>query len=227
MSVDGNGRTVDARANTLDGGGIAWVAARRRGRGKHLITITPLDGRLRLTGVLSERTRRASRPRVEVIALGQSCACASDRFTPAQQQAVAALELDLTLILFGTNDQVKLQSSDDGATRAAVIAGLRSRGELARRHGGTCIIVPPAPNPRPPGIQREIRKLERRAAAQAGCRYAPILARLWSATTSVSAGLTDDGIHPTPAGYRRMARALASAIQSRPPLPAPARHPRS
>jgi lysophospholipase L1-like esterase len=219
FSVDGVGRTVDAHASTLDGGGIEWVAARRRGRGRHVITVTPLDGRLRFTGVLSERTRRGSRPRVEVISLGHSCSCAGDHFARAQRQAVAALGLDLTLILFGTNDQAKLQAGDGDATRAGVLAGLRARGELARRHGGRCIIVPPAPNPRPPGIQREIRRLERRAAAEAGCRYAPILARLWSGSTSVSAGLTTDGIHPTPAGYERMALALAHAIQSRPPLP--------
>jgi hypothetical protein len=220
VAVDGIGRTVDAHANTLDGGGIVWLTARRRGHGTHVITVTPLDGTLRFTGVLTERARPTSRPRLQVISLGQSCMCASDHFAPAQREALAALKLDLTLILFGTNDQAKLQTSNDNTMRAAVIAGLRSRGELARRHGGRCIIVPPAPNPRPPDIQREIRKLERRAAADAGCRYAPVLARVWSATTSVEDGLTTDGIHPTPAGYRRMARALASEIQSQPPLPA-------
>jgi lysophospholipase L1-like esterase len=219
FTVDGRARTIDARARALDGGGIAWLAARRRGGGRHIVTVAPLDGKLRFTGVLSERTGRSSRPRVQVISLGQSCACAGDRFPPAQRQALAALELDLTLIMFGTNDQAVLQAGDDEAARASVVAGLRARGALARRRGGRCVVVPPAPNPRPPMIQREIRELERRAAADAGCRYAPVLARLWSGPSSVAAGLTEDGIHPTPAGYRRMARALASVIQSRPPLP--------
>jgi lysophospholipase L1-like esterase len=225
VSVDDKERTVDAHASKLDGDGIAWLTAPRRSQGRHVITVTPLDGVLRFTGVLTEPRRRASRPRVQVIALGQSCACASDRFGLAQQQALAALKLDLTLIMFGTNDQVRLQASDGDATRAAVVARLRSRGELARRNGGTCIIVPPAPNHRPLDIQRELRKLERRAAALAGCRYAPVLDRLWSATTSVTAGLTEDGIHPTPAGYQRMARVLANAIRSRPPLGASVKRP--
>jgi lysophospholipase L1-like esterase len=212
FTVDGRARTVDARSPVVDGGGIARVLAPSDRRARHTLAVAPLSGTLRFTGVLSERTRRSSSPRIDLLSLGRSCACASDPFPRAQRQALRALDLDLTLIMFGTNGQGELQVSNDPATRDAILAGLRTRGALARRDGGACLIVPPAPNPRPLAIQHEIRVLERRAAADTGCVYAPVLKHLWDGSASVSTGYTVDGIHPTPSGYRRMADALAGVI---------------
>lgn len=215
FSVDGRTRIVDAYATAVDGGGIAWLSAPRDGGSRHLVDIAPLHGTLRFSGVISEQARRSSRQSVDVMSLGRSCACASDVFPPAQRQALGALRLDVTVIMFGTNDQPKLGAAADDTVRQRLIAGLRARGAVARRGGGRCIIVPPAPNRRPFAAQHELRRLEHIAAAQAGCSYAPLFKHLWRGSASIAAGYTVDGIHPTAAGYRLMAYALADAIVSR------------
>ena len=212
FSVDGRTRTVAAQAATVDGGGTAWLNAPRDGRLRHLIEVAPLDGTLRFSGVYSERAPDPSRPSVAVMSLGRSCACAADAFPPGQRQALGALRLDLTVIMFGTNDQPALAAAGDAGARERVIAGLSDRAALALRHGGGCLIVPPARNARPLAEQYELRRLEHAAAAQAGCTYAPVFRLLWTGRGSVAAGYTVDGIHPTPAGYRLMAGALAPLI---------------
>lgn len=212
FSVDGRTRTVAAQAPAVDGGGIAWLNAPRDGRVRHLVEVAPLNGMLRFSGVVSERAPDPWRPSVAVMSLGRSCACAADAFPPGQRQALAALRLDVTVIMFGTNDQPALAAAGDPAARERVSAGLRARAAVARRHGGRCLIVPPAPNPRPLAGQYELRELEHSAAAQAGCTYAPVFRRLWRGRGSAAAGDTVDGIHPTPAGYRLMAGALAPLI---------------
>jgi lysophospholipase L1-like esterase len=51
-------------------------------------------------------------------------------------------------------------------------------------------------------------------ARQEGCTFAPVLARLWrSPRASVAGRLTHEGIHPTRAGYARIARALVPVVE--------------
>jgi lysophospholipase L1-like esterase len=75
--------------------------------------------------------------------------------------------------------------------------------------------VPPAPLPVKAATQRAYRRAEQRVARQEGCTFAPVLARVWrSSEASVASRLTREGVHPTQAGYRRVARALAPVVEA-------------
>jgi lysophospholipase L1-like esterase len=76
------------------------------------------------------------------------------------------------------------------------------------------VFVPHAPNTVVTAkIQSRFRAIEKEQARIDGCTYANILTNAFGpADRSVRAGLTVDTIHPTPAGYRRLARLLAALI---------------
>ena len=132
---------------------------------------------------------------------------------PAQREAIAGMAPHLTLIMFGSNEELWEQTGQKGM-RSRLRDGLMIRAKIARR-SGNCVIIPHAPNPRSKSLQRSFQKTAQKAAADAHCIYAPLLDSIWPGASSQATGLTYDGIHPTAKGYDLMARRLARFIASR------------
>jgi phospholipase/lecithinase/hemolysin len=79
---------------------------------------------------------------------------------------------------------------------------------------GACLIVQPTPTIAPPSGVALVSNLDRTVARRAGCTYTTVLAHLWSSPAAgEKRGLVlIDGIHPTAAGCKLMARTLAPVI---------------
>ena len=214
FSVGGRLRIIRARAPTVEGGGMTWLAAPPDGRGAHRVAVTALGGGMaRFTGVLARRSVTSHVRQAEVSQLGHSCGCAVEGLARPQREALEALRPKITLIMYGTNEQGHALTGDEATARRRYLTGLLRRARIARRYGGACAIVPPARNPRPAGLQRDFRAVAQRAARLGGCRYAPVLADVWGRADPLAAGYTVDGIHPTANGYRRMAKPLAALVR--------------
>jgi lysophospholipase L1-like esterase len=116
--------------------------------------------------------------------------------------------------MLGINAEGQFVATGERQIETRYVAGIERRARIAGRHGGFCVVVPHAPDPRPRAAQQLFEALARKAAKAGGCRFAPVLAGLWDGERSASLGLTADGLHPTPRGYRRMAGRLARLILS-------------
>jgi lysophospholipase L1-like esterase len=63
-------------------------------------------------------------------------------------------------------------------------------------------------------IRRSYLRAERRIAREERCSFAPVLAAVWrSREASIARRLTREGVHPTRAGYARVARALVPLVR--------------
>jgi len=75
-------------------------------------------------------------------------------------------------------------------------------------------VVPPPPLPVTVSIQRAYLRAERRIAREERCAIAPVLARGWrSPGASIARRPTREGVHPTRAGYARVAAALVPLVR--------------
>jgi lysophospholipase L1-like esterase len=133
--------------------------------------------------------------------------------TPANRQAFVALHPDVTLIMSGTVDEMTSDYVGGDRWLRDFPGGLRTRARLARRTE-RCAIVPPPPLPVKASIQRSYVRAERRIAREQRCTFAPVLAGVWrSPEASIARRLTREGVHPTRAGYARVARALVPLVR--------------
>jgi len=166
-------------------------------------------GRVRFAGLIARR--RAAE--VQLDQVGRSGAQAADAFAPTNRQALRALEPDLTVIMFGTNEEGAALAGPQRDAERRLARGLAARARLARK-SGACAFVPHAPNGRPPALQARLREVAARVARDHGCDVHPVFSRVWaSGESSVGDGLTADGIHPTAAGYELMGARLARLIE--------------
>jgi GDSL-like lipase/acylhydrolase family protein len=213
VSVDGVHTLVNARGAVTDGSGLVWLRAPSPvPRVSHVVVEGPRSGVLRFTGVLARSAVRGERTQVEVSSLGQACACATDPLPPTRLQALEALRPDISVIMLGTNGEGRFLESGDERIPTGYLQGLEKRARVARMHGGRCVIVSHPPNQRPAALQAKFRALARKAAQAGRCRFEPVFDGIWNGDTSARLGLTADGIHPTPPGYRRMSARLARLI---------------
>ncbi|HEX3875228.1 MAG TPA: SGNH/GDSL hydrolase family protein [Solirubrobacteraceae bacterium] len=147
--------------------------------------------------------------------LGHAAALTQDNLDPGEVAELQLLDATQTIILFGTVEEYEENNGGLTPHTAEVdfVNGLTQRAEIARE-SGTCVFVPHAPNTVVTAkIQSRFRAIEKEQARIDGCTYANILTNAFGpADRSVRAGLTVDTIHPTPAGYRRLARLLAALI---------------
>jgi lysophospholipase L1-like esterase len=104
---------------------------------------------------------------------------------------------------------------------------LLRRAIRARRTGSSCVIADSPPIPAPPAMHRRFSAIHRRVAKAAGCTWTPVLETVWgkrSLSAASRAGLLHkDRFHPTAAGYKLMAKALAPVIATA--VRARAKHP--
>jgi lysophospholipase L1-like esterase len=179
--------------------------------GRHeLVVHGPSCGVLWFDGAVARRPVRPGQVQLEVDNLGHSGKLPSDGFTERVQQSLLLQHYDISVFLY--------------AYIAAVVGGqpvsahylnaMTARARIARAQGGSCLIVAPTSLPLSQKTIAMVARLDRTTARRAGCTYTTALAHLWS---SPAAGerrglVLIDGIHPTTAGYKVMAHALAPII---------------
>jgi hypothetical protein len=148
--------------------------------------------------------------------LGHAAALTQDDLDPNETAELRDLNATQTIILFGTVEEYEENNGGLTPHTAEVdfVDGLYQRSQIAQAAGGSCVFVSHAPNTVVAAkIQARFRQLEREQAKLDGCAYSDILANAFGpASRSVKAGLTVDTIHPTAAGYKRMATLLAQLI---------------
>jgi hypothetical protein len=207
VTAGGQSQQIDTRAAQPDGGGETWLHLPAEGG---TLTISgPVDGGLvRFTGLIARRPARRSGIQYEVSNLAHAGRRVGEDLTPANRQAFQRLGIDLTLIMSGTTDEMTSDYIGGSRWLRDFEGGLRYRARQARRTG-RCVIVPPAPLPVKRWVQRAYFRVDKRVAREEGCQFAHLLSHIWSSSkASIAKRLTTEGVHPTRAGYVRIARTL-------------------
>ncbi|MEG2803677.1 SGNH/GDSL hydrolase family protein [Stenotrophomonas sp.] len=142
-------------------------------------------------------------------------------------QDVIALRPAVVVILAGTND---IAGNTGPATQAMIEDNLHAMVDLARAHGIAVVlasVLPVSEYPWQPGVQpapkvRALNAALRRYAQAEKLVYLDYHAALANADGGLDAALAADGVHPTAAGYARMAplaeAAVTRALQAKPPM---------
>jgi hypothetical protein len=170
----------------------------------------PSAGVLSFDGAIGRRPRLPHRVQVEVENLGHAGKLPDGDFTPRVQQALLAQHYDISIFLWAYIDELVTSPAEPARYRRT----LSARAALARRAGGACLIADPTPLPVSPRLAARFAALDRRIARASGCTYTAALTQLWRNPDAASnKGLVQaDGIHPTAAGYRLIAGALAPVV---------------
>jgi hypothetical protein len=147
--------------------------------------------------------------------LGHAAALTQDALEPGEVAQLRLLDPNQTIILYGTVEEYEENNGGLTPHTAEVdfVNGLTQRAAIARA-SGTCVFVSHPPNTVVTAtIQARFRMIEKEQARIDGCTYSNILKNAFGpASKSVKAGLTIDTIHPTPAGYKKLAALLARLI---------------
>ncbi len=181
-----------------------------------LVVQGPRAGRLTLSGVVGRRAPSPGRVQVEVSNLAHAGRFPQWDSAPRVLRSIADQGYDVTVFMWSYNSELATPARPRTGDAAALYEpALLRRARLARRSGGLCLIADSTPLPVPPAVRGRFAAIHRRVARRARCAYTPVLARLWSDPhTAHRRGLTQpDRVHPTPAAYRRMARALAPVVE--------------
>jgi hypothetical protein len=180
--------------------------------GSHQLTVHgPSCGLLFFNGIVAQRPVAPGTVQVEVDNLGHSGILPSIDFSPRVQASLQEQAYSISVFLYGYIEELVGNSKPFSAVYLNVMT---ARAEIARAHDGACLVVQPTPIQVPASSVTVVARLDRTVAARAGCTYTTVLAHLWSnAAVAVRRGLLlVDGIHPTAAGYKLMAQALAPVI---------------
>lgn len=133
------------------------------------------------------------------------------------RQDVIALQPALVVILAGTND---IAGNTGPASQAMIEDNLHSMVELAQAHGIKVVlasVLPVSAYPWRPGLQpagqvRALNDALKRYAAENTLVYLDYHAAMQNSAGGLDTELADDGVHPTAAGYARMAPLAEAAI---------------
>ena len=133
------------------------------------------------------------------------------------RQDVIDLKPAVVVILAGTND---IAGNTGTSTLGMIEDNLRSMTELARAHGIRVVlasVLPVSDYPwrrglQPAGKVRELNAWIKQYATSAGAIYLDYYSTLSNADGGLDPNLAKDGVHPTPAGYERMAPLAEKAI---------------
>ncbi|WP_256774514.1 MULTISPECIES: SGNH/GDSL hydrolase family protein [unclassified Stenotrophomonas] len=133
------------------------------------------------------------------------------------RQDVIALQPAVVVILAGTND---IAGNTGPASQAMIEDNLHSMVELAKAHGIAVVlssVLPVSEYPWQPGVQpapkvRALNAALQRYAGQQKLVYLDYYTPLANHEGGLDKALADDGVHPTAAGYARMAPLAEAAI---------------
>lgn len=133
------------------------------------------------------------------------------------RQDVIALQPAVVVILAGTND---IAGNTGPASQAMIEDNLHSMVELAKAHGIAVVlssVLPVSDYPWQPGVQpapkvRALNAALQRYAGQQKLVYLDYYTPLANREGGLDKALADDGVHPTAAGYARMAPLAEAAI---------------
>ena len=132
-------------------------------------------------------------------------------------QDVIALQPAVVVILAGTND---IAGNTGAASQAMIEANLQAMVALAKAHGIAVVlasVLPVSDYPWRPGVQPAAKVRALNAALQQQARtqhlvYLDYYRVLVNDDGGLDKVLAEDGVHPTPAGYARMAPLAEAAI---------------
>lgn len=232
---------------TVTAGASTWmIDARSTGRptpaeqwltlppGAQTITVHgPSSGSLVFDGVIARRPVIAGRVQVEMENLGHAGHTLTDDAVPRVGQELAALRFDVSVFMAEYIYEYSAQYAPHGAYfEVAYAHALHDYGRRVRAYGGLCLIADNSPLPLPAAVVARFAAINRREARTLGCAHSAAAAGIWNPATAVKDGFVIlDGVHPTPAGYRRIVAALAPAvlrlIRARAHGPGPAGRPRA
>ena len=133
------------------------------------------------------------------------------------RQDVIALRPALVVILAGTND---IAGNTGPASQAMIEDNLHSMVELAQAHGIKVVlssVLPVSAYPWRPGLRpadsvRALNAALKRYATEKQLVYLDYHAALGNTDGGLDEALAADGVHPTPAGYAKMAPLAESAV---------------
>ena len=195
--------------------GIEMVAAQHRivlGPGRHRLTVHGAScGGLIFDGVVAQRPVVPGTTQIQVDNDGHSARLPGTDLRSRVEEAILQRRYAVSVFLYGYIGEITVSP---GAAARAYEQGLLTRARLARMHGGACLIVAPTPMQDVSAVQVSlVAVIEHDVARRAGCTYTTALTHLWNPGRAVAQHLlVIDGIHPTAAGYRRIARALAPIV---------------
>jgi lysophospholipase L1-like esterase len=134
------------------------------------------------------------------------------------RQDVIALQPAVVVILAGTND---IAGNTGAASQAMIEDNLQSMVELAQAHGIAVVlssVLPVSDYPWQRGVQpapkvRALNAALKRYASAHNVVYLDYHTPLANRDGGLDKALAADGVHPTPAGYARMAPLAEAAIQ--------------
>jgi hypothetical protein len=179
--------------------------------GRHQLTVHgPSCGVLSFEGAVARRPAPAGQVQVEVDNLGHAGKLPWADFAPRVRQSLIDQRYDISVFLYAYLGEVV----GGRALSAPYLSAVTARARIARAHSGACLVVEPTPLPVPRSTVTQVSRLDRTVARRAGCTYTTVLAHLWSSPVAAERrGLVlVDGIHPTAAGYKLIAHALAPVL---------------
>jgi hypothetical protein len=182
------------------------------GPGTHRITVHgPSCGALIFDGAVAQKPVQAGTTQIQFDNDGHSARLPQTDLLSRVEEAILEQRYEVSVFLYGYIGELLVSP---GASATAYAQALLTRARLARMNGGACLIVHPTPLAGVPQRQVTlIEQVERGVARQADCTYTTVLAKLWNPQAAINRGLVViDGIHPTAAGYKLIAKALAPVI---------------
>ena len=167
-------------------------------------------GPMAFDGVVAHRPPSPGLVQVEVQNLAHAGHGPGEDLNPNTVAELRAQAYDVSILFWAP--LAEIFDPRRGPIQSSYVSSLLTRARIARE-SGSCLIVGAYPLPTPAWMIARVRAADRAVARQAGCAYTAALDHLWRARTAIRRGwVILDGVHPTPRGYRRIARALAPAV---------------
>lgn len=179
--------------------------------GRHELTVHgPNCGLLTFDGVVAQSPVPPGKVQIEVDNLGHSGLLPWVEFGPGVQESLVEQHYDISVFLWGYLGEVVGGNS----LSAPYLKVMLARAQIAREHGGQCLIVAPTPIEVPHAAVTLVSRLDRTVARRGGCKYTTALTHLWTspAVAERKGLLLVDGVHPTAAGYKVITHVLAPII---------------
>ncbi len=173
----------------------------------------PQSGTLVFAGAVVRKPVTDGRIGVEVENLGHAGQELTQYSSPRVLTSLLQQRFDISVFLAGYLYELLAEGGSSNKLAARYNSELRSRVGLVRSYGGMCLIADPSPLSISASLVARFAAIDRQVAKEEGCAYTPALSHLWDPFKAARTGLTlIDSIHPTSAGYRLMANALAPVL---------------